>query len=192
MKKLLATIAALSALVASISFTSCSDDDETTWDKYAEWREVNEQWLKEMQAKTDTNGKPYYDIVIPSWQPGSFVLMHYYNDPQENADKLSPLYNSTVDVRYKLHLYDGTAVDSSDNITSYGAKGIYRTRLTQVVTGWAIAVQNMHCGDSVEVIIPYEVGYGEQEYDPIYPYSNLVFNIRLVDIPYYEATPYEN
>jgi FKBP-type peptidyl-prolyl cis-trans isomerase len=50
-------------------------------------------------------------------------------------------------------------------------------------------MENMRCGDSVEVIIPYGLAYGSTGSTSIYPYSNLKFNIRLVDIPLYELKP---
>ena len=188
-KYTLPLIAALFATACAI--VSCNSDDETTWEEYREYREANNEWLAELQSMKDENGDPYYKMIVPSWNPDAFVLLHYFNDPAENADKLAPLYTSTIDVRYRLHLYDGTPVDSSDNVTSYGAPGIYRARLNSLVQGWAIGLSQVHCGDSVELIVPYGVGYGAQSMDIIKPYSNLRFNIRLVDIPYYELAPYE-
>lgn len=184
MKKLILLIAAAGMLCAACN----SSDDETTWDKYREWRELNNSWLAEMEARTNDDGTPYYTKVSPDWNPGAYVLMHYFNDPAENADKLSPIYTSTVDVIYNLHLYNGTPADSSTTMTQYGP-GVFRTRLNEVIQGWAMGVTQMHCGDTVELIVPYGVAYGSQV-GTLPPYSNLRFNIRLKDIYRYEATPY--
>ncbi|MEZ3576346.1 MAG: FKBP-type peptidyl-prolyl cis-trans isomerase [Muribaculaceae bacterium] len=181
MKKLLAFIAAGIALMCS-----CADDDKTTWEEYTEWRDLNSAWLEEMQQRKNADGTPYYTTVVPDWNPGSFVLMHYFNDRAETEGRLSPLYNSTVDVRYRLHLCDGTGIDSSDNQTQYGAKGIFRTALNNTIQGWCVALPRMRCGDSAEVIVPYGLGYGASTSGNIKPYSTLRFNIRLVDIPFYE------
>lgn len=178
-------------LGAVLGFVACNDEAETTWDKYRDWREANQTWLLEQQARTNPDGTPYYQVLVPEWYPGAFVLMHHFNDPAEYADKVQPIYTSTVDVRYRLHLYDGTPVDSSDNITAYGAPGIFRTALNRVVTGWAIALTNCHCGDTVEVIVPYAAGYGESTQGIIPPYSNMRFNIRLVDVPDLDKPPYQ-
>ena len=187
MKKIIFLIAVAMAALVGVSLSSCSDDDtQKTWEAYKEWRDINNQWLNEMIAKKNADGSDYYKTVVPAWYPSSFVLLHYFNDPAENADKLSPLYNSTVDVRYYLHLYDGTPVDSSVNVTAYGTPGVYRTNLQSNILGWAMALENVHCGDSVEVIVPYQVGYGNTGSGVIPPYTNLRFNIRLVDIPFYE------
>lgn len=185
MRKLIPFIAAV-----ALCLTACISSEQKTWDKYADWRELNDNWLAELEAKTNDDGTPFYIRVSPDWNPGAYVLVHYFNDPAENADKLSPLYTSTIDVRYQLHLADGTAADSSDLVNAYGALGVFRTRLNEVVMGWPMAMTSMHCGDTIELIVPYGLGYGASENGVVNPYSNLRFNIRLVDIPFYEKSPY--
>lgn len=183
MKKISALAVGLLALCAA-----CSDDDKSTWENYADWREANNAWLAQQQARTDADGQPYYRTVVPKWNPGNFILLRYCNDRSETEGNLTPMYTSTVDVRYKLHLYDGTPVDSSTNLTANGP-GVYRAQLNSLVPGWAVALSEMRCGDSVEVVIPYALGYGASDYSAIKPYSALRFNIRLVDIYKYETSP---
>lgn len=187
MKKIIIALSAILAALCCVTSVSCSDGEDT-WTKYEQWREQNNSWLAELEAKTNTDGSPYYQKIVPAYDPSKYVLMHQFGDPAENAGKLTPMYTSTVDVRYKLHLSDGTPMDSSTNLTSYGAPGIFRSALNSVVLGWAIGLcGNVHCGDSIELICPYNVAYGETGSGSILPYSALRFNIRLVDIPYYEA-----
>lgn len=180
------------AAFAAIGFaSSCNSDEQTTWEQYAEWRETNATWLKEQQELKNPDGTPYYDVIVPDWNPGSFVLIHYFNDRAETEGNLSPLYTSTIDTRYTLHLCNDTRVDSSGYNTD-PAPGIFRTKLNSTVQGWTIALTDMRCGDTAQVIIPYGVAYGAQNLSSIPPYSNLRFNIRLVDIPFYEKPPYNN
>lgn len=189
MKKLL--IFALAAV--AMCMPSCDNDDtyRKTWEEYAKWRDANNQWLAQQAARTNDDGTPYFTKIIPDWSPGSYVLIHYFNDRTETESNLSPIYTSTVDTKYILHLYDGTPADSSVLCTT-PAKGVFRTRLNEVISGWAIALTQMHCGDTAEVIVPYGAGYGNQDLGAIPPFSNLRFNIRLVDIPFYETSPYVN
>lgn len=177
------------ALLA-IASVSCNDDAKSTWEEYTDWREANAEWLAEQRLRTNPDGTPYFQMLVPDWNPDAYVLIHYFNDRAETDGNLSPLYTSTIDTRYELHLYDGTAVDSSSTSTT-PAPGVYRTQLNGTVQGWAIALCDMRCGDTAEVVLPYGVAYGAQNLGTIPPYSNLRFNIRLVDIPYYEASPYE-
>ena len=82
-------------------------------------------------------------------------------------------------------LYNDAVFDSSYTKTQYG-DSIARFQLTSVVTGWMMGLTNMHVGDSVELVIPYEQGFYAQRQGTINPYSVLRFNVRLVDIPYWE------
>lgn len=169
--------------------SACMKNGKTTWEEYAEYRELNNAWLAELQTKTNADGTPYYTKIEHKYIKGQYVLIHYFNDTTENSGKLSPEYTSTVDVRYVLHSYDGTAIDSSTNMTTWG-KGIFRSPLNEVVLGWPVALSTMHCGDTAEIIVPYQLGYQAKTQGNVLPYSNLRFNVRLVDIPHYETPNY--
>lgn len=187
MKKLPLILALL--IAGTWCFSSCSgDDNDSIAEIYTEWNALNEAWIKEQQARTNPDGSPYYQTIVPDWNTSAYVLIHYFNDRSLTEGNLSPLYTSTVDTRYHLSLYNGVAVDSSTNISTYGP-GIFRTKLSEVIAGWSIALSDMRCGDTAEVVIPYAQGYGVSTTSSIAPYSNLKFNIRLVDIPYYEVNP---
>ncbi len=185
MKKLLLLIAAVGAM-----FWSCSSNDDESWDEMMAWRDANNAWFEELLTKKNPDGTPYYEVVTPAWNPTIKVLMHYFNDRSETEGNLSPIYTSTIDTRYKLHLYDGTAVDSSTASVVDGKAGIFRTRLDETVIGWGIALPQMRCGDTAEVVIPYTAGYGAQSTGSVKAFSNLVFNIRLENIYRYETSPY--
>ncbi len=166
--------------------SSCSDDDDNSaYGSYTEWRETNIAWMMEQQARKNPDGSKYYDLVVPAWDPSGYVLIHYFNDRSLTEGNLSPLLTSTVDVRYKGYLSNDVAFDSSSLNTTYGP-GIFRTKLNEVITGWAIAFETMHVGDTAEIIIPYQQAYGTSVTSAIPPYSNLRFNVRLVNIHAYE------
>jgi len=189
MRKLLSIIAVLS--LSLTFFAACSDDDEDTivYDlaDYQEWRAQNDAWVTEMQQRKNPDGTPYYTTVIPSWDPGIFVLMHYFNDRAETEGNLTPLSNSTVDVRYNGYTCEGEGFDSSTYVNRYGKLGIARFSCNQVITGWTAAMEQMRVGDTVEIIVPYKAAYGTQYTSALKPYSSLRFNIRLEDIYRYEA-----
>ena len=52
----------------------------------------------------------------------------------------------------------------------------------QLVEGFTTALLNMNLGDRWEVYIPYQLGYGEEDKNPIPGYSTLIFDINLVGI----------
>ena len=140
-----------------IGIVACKETEDY-WTQYEQWRETNES----------------------SWDHSIYVLMKYYNDTSLNRDAQSPYQTSTVDVIYKGMLYDGTPFDSSYLRTD----SIYRTQVKQNIKGWIIALEQMKVGDSCRVIIPQTLGYGAQYMSSlILPYTTLVFDMKLVDIP---------
>lgn len=184
-RNILFPLAILAAVVLSIA--SCSSGDDSTWNEYAAWRELNEDWLAEMAMKKLPDGSPEYTRVVPSWNENAYVLMKWFNDTALTAGNLRPVYTSTVDVKYKGMRYNDEPFDSSYVNVQYG-DSIFRSRLDRVIEGWAIAMERMHVGDSVEVLIPYQQAYGAQiigtKGTPNYlePYSALKFGIKLVDV----------
>lgn len=185
MKKLLI---AVGLMIGATTFFACNDSNDEP-DSYEKWKQQNADYLDNCIGKKTDDGKGYYEVVIPQWDPNTFVLMHWFNDRKETEGNLSPLYTSTIDVRYQVHFCTGAGLDSSDYKTEYGP-GVARFPVNGLIKGWAVATANMRVGDSCEVIVPYQLAYGEQgqtgSSGGIAPYSNLRFNIRLVDIPYYE------
>lgn len=177
-------------IVIAVSYviSSCSVNNEDTWTEYADWRNANNAWIEAKQAETTSTGELYYTKVVPSWNSQAYVLIHYFNDTTLTQNNLKPLYTSTCDLKYYGTMYEGTAFDSSYTSTS-PADSIYRSYLPDEISGWAIALMNMHVGDSCEVIIPYDLAYGSYSSGSVYPYSHLKFGIKLVDIPGFVIKP---
>lgn len=183
MKRILSIL----GIVLAFGFSGCKDDkDENPWEVYKAWHDQNEAWFNEQIGLRDPEtGELFYQRVVPAWASGQSVYMHWFNDREETAMNLVPDYTSTVSTYYKGYLCDGTLFDESDKQPDK----MLTIKVSSVVQGWQIALQNMHVGDSVQVIMPYELGYGSSGSGSILPYSALRFNMRLVDIPYYETKP---
>lgn len=180
-------IGIIAILAVALGTSSCDNDEKTTWEEYAQWRESNEAWLKEQQALKNPDGTPYYKVIVPDWNPGSFVLIHYFNDRSETEGNLTPLYTSTVDVRYQGFTCEDERFDSSNLVNRYGKLGVARFACNGVIEGWSVALENMRVGDTAEIIVPYEAAYGATYTSSLLPYSSLRFNLRLEDIYRYEA-----
>lgn len=179
-------IAAVAAAVIS-----CKNDNKSTWEEYSDWRKLNETFFEEQQYRTDGGSvSTYYTTVSPAWDPGAKILIRYLNNRALTAGNLTPLFNSTCSVKYIGRLYDGEPFDSSYNLTD----SVYQLQPSNVIQGWTIALMQMHVGDSAQIVIPYQQAYGStgSMRNGIYvikPFSTLVFNLKLVDIPYYEVRP---
>lgn len=177
MRKLLYILPLLAIALATVS--SCNDDDNTD---YTQWRQDNENWLVQQGGLLGDNGQAYYTRVSPDWNKAAYVYMHWFNDRSLTQENLTPLYTSTVSVKYIGRLYNDAPFDSSFLATD----SLFNTTLGSVISGWTIALEKMHVGDSVRVLIPYLQGYGINGSGSIPPYSALQFDIKLVDIPLYE------
>ena len=89
----------------------------------------------------------------------------------------SPRNNSVVTVHYKGTLINGKVFDSS-----YDRGYPEAFRLNELITGWQIALTQMHVGDHWVVYIPWELGYGKQGNGNIPGYSTLIFEMELIAI----------
>lgn len=178
MKKAICFLAALPMLFA----TSCLDDNETD---YAEWKEKNEKYVT-LCADSTVGGVKIYEKVTPAWAPNAFVLMKWHNNRLLTASNLMPLDNSTVDIKYRLRNIEGTVLDSSYTSTTYG-DSIYRTQPNTNVIGFWTGLTNMHVGDSVTMVVPYQAGYGSASQGSILPFSTLIFDVKLKSIYRYET-----
>ena len=96
----------------------------------------------------------------------------------EEGEGAKPGPDSTVTVHYRGTLTDGSEFDSSysrDEPTTFSLGGI--------IPGWVEALQLMSVGAKYQIVIPPELGYGEQGSPPVIPPSaTLVFEIELLAI----------
>ncbi len=175
--------------VFGMSLSSCNDDNDV-WDKYENWRIANEEFFNEQRYMTE-NGANVYQVLSPTWNSSATVLIRYLNDRSKTVGNLSPMLTSTVAVKYIGRLYNGVPFDSSylQPATPYG-DSLFLTTPGSVIQGWTIALMDMRVGDSARVVIPYNLAYGSSGSGAlISPYSTLVFDMKLVDIPFYEVRP---
>lgn len=189
MKKSLTYLAGAMLLIPALCSCSDSDDEDTDigtiWDRYEEYREANLTWIAQQETRLNPDGTKYYERLQPQWNANSYILIHWFNDRSETAGNLVPLLTSSVRARYIGRNYLGQVFDAD----STSENGTYFL-VNQVVAGWQLALQNMHVGDSVEIILPYnQADWSSTPNDLIPPYSTLQFTMRLHDIPTLEVRP---
>lgn len=86
----------------------------------------------------------------------------------------TPTAESEVMVNYRGTLIDGTEFDKNDSITFVAGN---------VIKGWTEGLQLMKEGGKYQLVIPSELGYGEQGAGAqIKPHSVLVFEIELLKV----------
>lgn len=84
---------------------------------------------------------------------------------------------SIVTCHYKGSLINGKVFDNS-----YERKCPEAFRVNDLISGFQIALVNMHIGDHWIVYIPAEMGYGSQRAGDIPANSTLIFEIELLGI----------
>ena len=103
----------------------------------------------------------------------------------------SPLYTDTVRVAYRGRLIpttnytDGFVFDETYlGDFSWHTAGMSTMAIsgsTSLVSGFATALMNMHKGDRWLVCIPYQLGYNAASQGSVTAYSDLIFDIALLD-----------
>ncbi len=169
-----------------LSLQSCLSDQEETDRNYSEWRKQNTAFFQDAEDEV-LNGVKRYEKLTPKWDPASSVLLQWHK--RGDANSITPLDNSTIDVKYLLTNIEGDTIDSSYANTTYG-DSIFRCQPNEMITGFWIATTNMHVGDSVTAVIPYMAGYGITGSSTIPPYSTLIFQIKLDSIVSYDSLPW--
>ena len=87
----------------------------------------------------------------------------------------------TLADRVTIH-YAGTFADGTEFDSSYGGPPA-TFPLGQLIEAWQMAVPLMGVGDTIEIAVPAELGYGPRGKGPIPGGATLLFKIELIDIP---------
>lgn len=94
-----------------------------------------------------------------------------------NGSGRHPAVTDTVTLHYAGRLTDGTEFDSSY------ARGEPATfPLEALIEAWQLAVPQMGVGDTIELAVPAELGYGPRGKGPIPGGATLLFKIELLGI----------
>ena len=89
-----------------------------------------------------------------------------------------PKATESVKVHYEGSLVNGTVFDSS-----YKRGEPISFALTQVIPGWTEGLLHTKLGSKVKLVIPPELGYGEQGASgAIPPNATLVFEVELIKV----------
>ena len=167
-----------------LSYTSCSEDNSVT-DEYANWQERNdamtEQWaasgMKKIRVYTqdDTSVGKNSDYI--------YVQVLEAGDGEE-----SPLFTDTARVAYRGRMIpttsyvDGYVFDESYlGDFSWHTAGMSTFYCGGMVPGFTTALMNMHKGDHWRVYVPYPFGYNASSSGSVLAYSNLIFDIAMLD-----------
>jgi FKBP-type peptidyl-prolyl cis-trans isomerase FkpA len=121
--------------------------------------EINALLAKYKDIKTTASGLKY---VITKSTTGSY--------PQKGDE---------VQMNYTGMFLDGKKFDENLNTESPFS---FKLGTGQVIAGWDEGILLLHEGEEAKLIIPSDLGYGEQGTGPIPPNTTLVFDVKLLKI----------
>ncbi len=108
--------------------------------------------------------------------------LYYVVTEAGNGEK--PEVGKPVTMHYTGKLLDGTVFDSS---VERGEPFQFVLGVGQVIPGWDEGVQMMSKGEKGVFYIPYYLAYGERQAgEQILPFSNLMFEVELIDFETFE------
>ena len=157
--------------VCALLLTACFHDSDDA--DYTAWRNENIMAYNDSLNLTDEFGQKVYSEYTPEWEKSISILLRWHKESVASPNQVRPLSTSTCHVKYTLTNINGDTLDSS-------AK--FACKPNQMITGFMAALMQMTTGDTVTAVIPYTAGYGVYGYGNVYPYSTLVFGIRLDSI----------
>ncbi|MFA4851632.1 MAG: FKBP-type peptidyl-prolyl cis-trans isomerase [Bacteroidales bacterium] len=97
----------------------------------------------------------------------------------KEGDGIQAASGKTVKVHYTGYFVDGSIFDSS---VERGEAFSFVLGQGRVIKGWDEGVALMKTGEKVRMIIPYQLGYGENDYGPIKGKSTLIFDVELIEV----------
>ena len=102
--------------------------------------------------------------------------LYYVKTQDGNGEK--PKVGQMVEVHYTGKLLDGTVFDSS---IERGEPIFVPIGVGQVIPGWDEGIMMMSKGEKGMLYIPYYLAYGDRETGVIPPFSNLIFEVELIN-----------
>lgn len=135
--------------------------------------------LKEGKAFLEENAKKdgvkIKEVIAPD---GTKAELQYKILKSGPASGTSPKSTDTVLVHYRGTLIDGTVFDIFDPSVKHGDVAIFK--MSDVIPGWAAALQMMKPGDKWQLFVPPSLAYADYGPPEIGMYTTLIYELELV------------
>lgn len=123
--------------------------------------------------------QPKEEVSKELLKDGQIVRVYYEGYLLEKGDDgvqlKSERFDGNFDYKTGTQKYDPFQVEIVDQLKNPG-------KMSAVISGWQIALLNMHKGERAEIVIPSSQGYSIQGSGSIGPYETLVFFMKVEEI----------
>lgn len=136
----------------------------------------------ENKIQIDKKNKPIFERIFSFWKKtnkiiqtnsGLVYLVHSYGDTTH------PIKGNTISMHYTGKLFNNEKFDSSlDRNQAFDIK----YQVQSLIPGFEEGLNLVGRGGKVTLYIPYFLGYGERGVTVIPPYSDLIFELEILDI----------
>lgn len=154
-------------------------DDAMSEEAYLQMKQEEQQKMQEEQAILGQQSKDEFAAWLAAngvkAKPSESGLIYVCTKKGKGP---KPGYKQTVKVHYTGKLLDGTVFDSS---VERGEPIAFSLGVGQVIKGWDEGIALMSKGEKGILYIPYDLAYGPRQNGPIPAFSNLIFEVELVD-----------
>jgi FKBP-type peptidyl-prolyl cis-trans isomerase FklB len=135
--------------------------------------------LREGKAFLEVNAKKegvkIKEVAAPDGSKAELQYKILKSGPGSGA---SPKTSDTVTVRYRGTLIDGTVFDIFDPAVIHGDVAVFK--MTDVIPGWAAALQIMKPGDKWQLFVPPSLAYADFGPPEIGIHTTLIYDLELV------------
>ena len=168
----------------SLFTVSCSEDDGAA-DEFVNWQERNDAVTDQWAASSLRKIRVYTQDDTSAGQNSDYIYVEVL-EVGDGTD--SPIFTDTARVAYR-----GRMIPTTNNAEGYvfdqtylgdfswHTAGMMTSSVDALVRGFTTALMNMHTGDRWRVYIPYQIGYNATAQGSLQAYSNLIFDIALLD-----------
>lgn len=140
--------------------------------------EVRLEEKKEMEALKAESGRAFQDYLIANNITDHTASGLYYKK-NVVTDGKSPVAGSTARIKFVASYLDGTPLGDSDKLGGH-YDVVYGSG--SVLKGLDEGIGLMKTGESARFVLPYTLAYGARPYGNIPAYSNLVFDVDLLEV----------
>jgi FKBP-type peptidyl-prolyl cis-trans isomerase len=141
-------------------------------------KELQKQAEEAMKALKADSEKEFWEYLKTN-NITDYTASGLFYSKSVTTEGVSPKVGQTAQIRFVATYLNGTPLGDSDQL---GGRYDVEFGKGMVLRGLEEGIGLMRVGEKARLVLPYTLAYGENPYGNIPAYSNLVFDVELIDI----------